>query len=399
MAEEVRAGEGSGTPRRAGGSGPESLGHADLLVVGGGVIGLGCAWRAAGLGLDVAVVDAGVEERASNVAAGMIAPVGEATWNQEELLAAALASAARWPGFARELGDAAGVEVPLRIRGALHVALDRDERAVLQREHDLHERLGLGAEWLRGSECRRLEPGISVAAVGGYLAAGEGEVDPRAVVAALERAAERSGVRRISGRVAELLIGDGAVGGAVLDDGRRIGAGRVLVAAGARAAELVPAPDTPPVRPVKGEILRLRAPAGERLCERIVGAERVYVVPRAGEEVVVGATMEDRGFDSRVTAGAVHELLREAYRVLPGIAELELVEASAGLRPGTPDGAPVIGGTSVDGLLLACGHHRHGILLAPVTVDAIEAVLRGDAVPDAVAGFGVERFAGAEVTA
>jgi glycine oxidase len=149
----------------------------------------------------------------------------------------------------------------------------------------------------------------------------------------------------------------------------------------------------PPVRPVKGEVVRLRAGAGERPCERIVAAERVYVVPRAGDEVVVGATVEDRGFDLRVTAGGVLELLREAYRALPEIAELELVECTAGLRPATPDNAPVVGRTAIEGLVLAGGHHRNGILLAPLTADAVVAAVAGEEMPESVRSLGPERFA------
>ena len=136
----------------------------------------------------------------------------------------------------------------------------------------------------------------------------------------------------------------------------------------------------------------IRARSGERVCERLIVTERVYIVPRAGEEVVVGATVEDRGFDLRVTAGGVLELLREAYRVLPGIAELELVDCSAGLRPATPDNAPVVGPTTIGGLMLAGGHHRNGFLLAPLTAAAIAAALRGEPAPPEVEVLAPGRF-------
>ena len=133
------------------------------------------------------------------------------------------------------------------------------------------------------------------------------------------------------------------------------------------------------MRPVKGQILELRAPAtASRACERIVASERVYLVPRADGRLIVGATVEERGFDTAVTAGGVHELLREAYRLLPDVAELELVEATAGLRPGTPDNLPLVGPGALEGLVLATGHYRNGILLAPLTaarvVEALERV-------------------------
>jgi glycine oxidase len=367
---------------------------ADLVVLGGGAIGLSAAWRVTRSGADVTVIDAGSRERASEVAAGMIAPVGEALWGEDLLLGAALASAESWPGFARELEEASEREVPYRRCGSVHVGLDRDEASELRRRHDLHGELGLEARWLRGSECRRLEPGLATAVSGGFEAPGEAEVDPRALMEALRDACARSGVKVLEGVADEVVVVGGRVEGVRTQGGELIAAERVLAATGARlGGPPLPVEARPPVRPVKGEILRLRARAGEMPCERIVASERVYVVPRAGNEVVVGATVEDRGFDLRVTAGGVYELLREAYRALPEIAELELVESAAGLRPATPDNAPVIGRSAVEGLLLAGGHHRNGILLTPLTADAVVAIVAGGEPPPAARGLAPERFA------
>ncbi len=366
---------------------------ADLVIAGGGLIGLACALEAAGSGLDVLVVDPGAEGRASAVAAGMVAPVGEASWGEEALLAAALDSADRWPGWADRLEAEGGSDVGYRRCGALHVGLDRDEAAELRRRHELHGQLGLESEWMGARACRRLEPGLSPDIAGGYVAPGEGEVDPRQVTAALRPACERAGVRTQTGSVVSVRLSDGGVRGVALGDGTAIAAGRVLLAAGAWLGSIdVPGLELP-VRPMKGEIVRLRARPGEQPCERIIAAERVYIVPRASGEVVVGATVEDRGFDTRVTAGGVHELLREAYRALPEITELELVGCEAGLRPTTPDNAPLIGTTAVEGLLVAGGHHRNGVLLAPFTAAVIGACLRGEALPDAATALDPDRFA------
>ncbi|MEZ5074927.1 MAG: glycine oxidase ThiO [Solirubrobacterales bacterium] len=368
--------------------------RADLVVAGGGLIGLACALEAARDGHAVLVVDRGDGGRASERAAGMIAPVGEASWGEEELLAAALDSAGRWPAWAERLEADSGLPVGYRRCGALHVGLDRDEAAELRRHHELHLELGLESEWLTAGACRRLEPGLSTDVAGGFAAPGEAEVDPRSVVRALRAACARAGVRLIDGRIAKVLVGPGGVArGLGLEGGRELRAGTVLLAAGAWIGALAPDGVEIPVRPVKGEIIRLRARPGEGPCERIVGAERVYVVPRAGGEVVVGATVEDRGFDVRVTAGGVHELLREAYRALPEVAELELIGCEAGLRPTTPDNAPVIGWTAIEGLMVAGGHHRNGVLLTPLTAAAVAALLRGDAAPGPVATLGPERFA------
>ena len=155
----------------------------------------------------------------------------------------------------------------------------------------------------------------------------------------------------------------------------------------------IPSEARPPVRPVKGEILTLRGSADEPVCEGILAGERVYMVPRSDGRLIVGATVEERGFDVTVTAGGVHELLREAYRLIPEIAELELVEASAGLRPGTPDNAPLIGIGATEGLLVATGHFRNGVLQAPLTADCIAALLAGERPPLDLAPFSPLRFA------
>jgi glycine oxidase len=357
----------------------ENRQHHDAIVVGGGVIGLSCAWRAAQRGLRVLVLE---RERpgagASNVAAGMLAPVGEATWGEDRRLALALDSQTLWPGFAAELSDASGEPVAHLPLGALHVALDRDEAGELRRRFELMRSLGLAAEWLRPRDCRRLEPGLGPGTGAGVHAPHEAAVDPPALIASLVTALERAGARIEIDEATEALVDRGRIAGVRTARGLEHRAGAVVLAAGSwSAAKWLPARARPSVRPVKGQLLTLRGPASEPVCERIVVTERVYLVPRDDGRLIVGATVEEQGFDLRVTAGGVHELLREAYRVLPEVAELELVEATAGLRPTTPDNVPLIGPGSMDGLLLATGHFRNGIQLAPVTADRIAAMLAG----------------------
>jgi glycine oxidase len=352
----------------------------DVIVVGGGVIGLACAWRAAQRGLSTLVLE---RDRpgagASGVAAGMLAPVGEATWGEESFLDLARRSHALWPAFAEELAVASDGDVGLLATGAIHVAFDRDEAEALERRFELMRRLGLEAEWLRASACRRLEPGLATGVAAGISAPHEAALDPRLLVASLRAAAERSGVRVEAGvEVTELLIEAGDVAGVRMSDGAEHRAGAVVLAAGAWSGRLSPAELAPPVRPVKGQILTLAGPVERRPCERIVVSERVYVVPRPDGRVVIGATVEEMGFDTRITAGGVHELLREGYRALPEIAELELVEAIAGLRPATPDNLPLIGRGAIDGLILATGHFRNGLLLAPVTAARVASILTRD---------------------
>lgn len=351
----------------------------DVVIVGAGVIGLSCAWRAAQRGLDVLVLE---RDRpgagASNVAAGMLAPVGEASWGEERLLELALASHELWPAFASELREGSGQEVGYLELGALHVALDRDEAAELRRRYELMLANGLAAQWLTPSACRELEPGLGSGGHGGVHAPHEAAVDSRALIGALTTAAEAEGGTIEIGEASAALIEGGRLAGVATADGREHRARTVVLAAGSwSAASWLPAEARPPIRPVKGQILTLAGPADEPVCERIVVSERIYIVPRGDGRLVVGATVEELGFDTRVTAGGVHELLREAYRALPQIAELELVEAIAGLRPAAPDNVPLIGPGAIDGLLLATGHFRNGILLAPLTAERIAAELTG----------------------
>jgi glycine oxidase len=356
----------------------------DAVVVGAGVIGLACAWRAARHGLRVTVLERDRPAAgATGVAAGMLAPVGEASWGEEGLLSLNLESLRRWPAFASDLESDAEAEVGYRECGALHVAIDRDEAEALRRRHELHRRLGLESQWLRPQDCRRLEPGLAPALTGGVEAPHEAAADPRRLTSALMSALERLRVDvRWRSEVTAARAADG-IWRVETVAGDSFETRGLVVAAGAwsGAADWLPSEARIPVRPVKGEILTLRGPADQPVCERIVAGERVYVVPRGDGRLVVGATVEERGFDTTLTAGGVLELLREAYRLLPDVAELELVEANAGLRPGTPDNAPLIGPAGPDGLIAATGHYRNGVLLAPVTADCVASLLAGEQPP------------------
>lgn len=361
-----------------------------VVVVGGGLIGLASAWRAAERGLDVTVVDDAPGSGASGVAAGMLAPVTEVTYGEEELLRLGIASAQRWAGFASDLAEAAERPVAYRSDGTLLVAHDDDDRRALDDLAGFMADLDLDVERLRSRQCRQREPLLHPRIRGGVLAHGDHSVDPRQVLAALEVAADRAGVTLRRDRVAAVEHHDGRVTGVRLEDAEVVPASQVVLAAGVWSGRIdgLPAEVVPPVRPVKGQVLRLRSP-DEHL--RLGGAVRglvrgrsVYLVPREDGEVVVGATQEERGFDTEVTAGGVRELLDDAVRLVPGIDEFALVDAVAGLRPGTPDNRPLLGRTALDGLVLATGHFRNGVLLTPVTAEVVADVLVG-AVPDPVA--------------
>jgi len=350
----------------------------DVLVVGGGIIGLAVAWRAVRDGLTVAVADPSPGSGASHAAAGMLAPVSEVTYTDEPLLRIGLESLARWPAFAAELADASGVDPDHRTDGTLDVAFNADDMAALDELAAFMGELGLAVTRLTGRECRRLEPMLAPAVRGGLYAEDDAWVDPRRVTAALLAVLDAAGVplhrERVTGFVFTGPAGEpAACRGVRLASGRTLPAGRVVLAAGAWSGFVdgLPPGVLPPVRPVKGQIMRLRSP--QRLLTRcvrgMVYGSPAYLVPRGDGEVVLGATQEEMGFDDRVTAGGVYELLRDARELVPGVTELELVDVVARPRPGTPDNLPLIGPTAVDGLVLATGHHRGGVLLAPLTAD------------------------------
>jgi glycine oxidase len=359
-----------------------SVEHAkpDVAVVGGGPIGLAAAWRAAQRGLRVCVLDAG-EPGAWHVAAGMLAPVAEAHFGEDALLDLSLRAAAGFPGFCAELAEASGRDPGLRATGTLVVARDRDEAEALERLLAFRQRLGLAVERLLPTAARRAEPALAPTVRLALDIAGDHSVDPRRLVAALADAVRREGGRvRARARVDGLAVEGERVTGVRLENGETLAAGAVLVAAGAHSGGF----GAVPVRPVKGQVLRLRDPRGPGLIERTIRTGDAYLVPRADGRYVVGATMEERGFDTAPTAGGVFELLRDISEVVPGVLELEVEELIAGLRPTTPDNLPAIGAGELDRLFWATGHFRNGILLSGLTGELAAAALCGEEVPASV---------------
>jgi glycine oxidase len=359
---------------------------ADVVIAGGGVIGLAIAWRAALEGLAVTIVDPGYDDaKASLVAAGMLGPVSEAVFGEQDLLNLNLLAITRFPGFNDELESASRLVTGLRTEGTLAVAYDSDDLAALKRLTAFRHSVGLAAEELDGRQCRRLEPFLAPGTRGGVLAGGDLSVDNRKYLAALRVAAGKAGVRAVTGTVTGVAAEGGRVRVTVAAEpaSATLTASRVVVAAGWATGKIagVPAAIRAAVRPVKGQLLRLRHPSAlppivTHSIRATVGGRDVYIVPRVDGEVVVGATQEERD-DTEATAGAVHDLLRDAMTALPAISELVLAEVSVGLRPGSQDNGPIVGTTDMTGLIVATGHFRNGILLSAATADAVTALLLG----------------------
>jgi glycine oxidase len=373
---------------------------ADLIVVGGGVIGTAIAWRMAQAGRTVTLIDPGTDDKASLVAAGMLGPVSESVFGEQDLLALNLHAIDRFPSFNAELEAAAGQRTGLRTEGTLAVAYDSDDLAALDRLTEFRHSIGLRAERLDAKACRGLEPFLAPSTRGGVLAPGDLSVDNRRYLAALREAARGDGVKQLTGTVTAVETAAGRSGvHAHLTDKSEISAANVVIAAGWAAGQItgVPAGIRQAIRPVKGQILRLRHPGKlphiiGHTVRAIVGGRDIYLVPREDGELVVGATQEERD-DRDITAGAVHDLLRDAMTAVPAISELILAEASAGRRPGTSDNGPILGPIGTQGLFIAAGHFRNGVLLSAVTADAATALLTGGEPHQAWAPFKPGRFA------
>jgi glycine oxidase len=370
----------------------------DVAVVGGGVIGLAVAWRAAHRGLRAAVLERGeLGGGTSCVAAGMIAPIAEASLVERSLLPLTLASARQYPAFISELAEASGLDPGYLPCGSLLAARDRDEAEALDRELAVREQLGLAVRRLRPSEARRLEPALAPTLRLALEMPDDHAIDPRKLCTALTAAVRHAGGTLLAGAaVAEVLDSGGRVCGVRLAGGEQVRAEQVVIAAGVWSGELagIASEARVPIRPVKGQIMRLRDPAGAGLLTRVVRMQPGYLVPRGDGRYVLGATSEERGFDTTVTAGAIFELLRDAIELVPGVSELVIDELSAGLRPATPDNAPAIGPGALPGLHWATGHYRHGILLTPITAEIMGAALSGDQPPAPASDFSPLRFAG-----
>lgn len=404
----------------------KGAGMTSAVVIGGGVIGLSVAWRAAQRGITVTLADPAPGTGAGQAAAGMLTPVAEAAYAEKDLLALGVESLRRYPAFAAELTRLTGIATGLRQDGTLQVAYDTDDLAIIDEVHALQTAFGVPAERLTARQCRAAEPMLDPGVRGGLRTSADGSVDPRRLTRALLAAVEQAGVTVVRQEVTSVLVtgtagpeaaAPGAAGpeagrpaggsvaaagraaGVRLADGGELIADQVVLAAGWRSAAVagLPAAVVPPVRPVKGQILRLRATTATGQlsgCVRgVVRGHFVYLVPREDGELVVGATQEEMGADTRVTAGALWALLRDARTLVPGLTEFEFAEAMAGLRPGTPDNAPVLGPSGLPGLVLATGHFRSGVLLAPVTADVIADYLAAQRLAPEAAPFTIARFA------
>ena len=376
------------------------MSHKRVLIIGGGAIGLAIGWRLARAGCSVGVFDRGrVGHSASWASAGMLSPLSEAQFEEEALLRLGLKAMEVYPDFVRELEAETGCCVGYRRDGVLMVGITQDDLEYLKFRYRYQRDLGLPVTYLSGAEAREKEPHLSAQVSAAVWCPGDHQVDNRQLTMALKRGVETAGGDIFErAEVDELLVDGTRVRGLRIRDEVHTG-DTVVLASGCWSRLLPGLPDCakPPVRPVRGQIARLNMTPELALntmvwYSRVATSAVAYLVPKNNGQLVLGATSEEMGFDADVTAGGMFELLRAAWEVVPGIYDLPIVESMAGLRPGSRDDAPILGQTPVEGLIMATGHYRKGILLTPLTALAIAEVILEGHTPEIIRPFGIDRF-------
>ncbi|MBV8343877.1 MAG: glycine oxidase ThiO [Candidatus Eremiobacteraeota bacterium] len=373
----------------------------DVVIVGAGVIGLAIAFELIERGASVRVIDRGEPAGAASwAAAGMLAPYTERV-RHAALVRFCAASLQEYPGFIARVAAASGVDAHLRLDGVVHAAFDGAELESLLRHAQTLAAERVDCEILERSSLLASEPWLGAFVVGGLRIAGEGCIDNRRLGRALLAACAARGARVERSSIVRLECDRRRALGVHTERGF-VAAGAIVNACGAWAGRVdgVPAHCAPPVAPIKGQMIALAAPIG--LVRRPTWVPGAYLVPRDDGRLLIGATVESAGFDERITAAGVHELLHAALAAAPALRDFAITESWAGLRPGTPDGLPFLGRTPLEGLLLATGHYRNGILMAPATArsiaDAVEGRDTGALEAFTLARIGTEEAFGRRIT-
>lgn len=367
-----------------------------IIIIGAGVAGLGVGWQLAKAGVQVTVFERDtVGCGASGAAAGMLAPNSEVAFEEDELLRLGLKSLALYPDFVAELEEAAGMSVDYRDEGTLMVALDPDDARKLDHVHAYRQKLGLDARKLDAAQVRALEPGLTPTLHSALHIPSDHQVSPALITRALAEALRRAGGEIIERcAVDEIVVSDAGVRAVITEHGERVDCDQILLAAGAWSKKIsgLPPKTLPSVRPVRGQMIAI-ALGEPAICRHVIRAPDAYLVPKSSGHLLIGSTMEERGFDQLPTAGGIFELLRGAWEALPGIYDQHLLDTWVGFRPISLDNLPVLGKSQVDGLWLAMGHGRNGILLTPASALGLSEAILGAETPEYLRGFTPARFA------
>ncbi|MCZ6678679.1 MAG: glycine oxidase ThiO [Candidatus Poribacteria bacterium] len=365
-----------------------------IIIIGGGVIGLGIGWQLAKAGCTVSIYERDQAGRAASwAAAGMLSPLAEVNLNEGDLRQIGLTSSQMYPKWVQELESDSGMSVELRTEGTLIIALDRDDMEELQHLYELQQMLNLPVEWLTGAEAREVESSLSPRVTAAISCDADFQVDNRLMAQALTHAFQKlGGMLHEENPVEKIEIQDEAAAG-VWVNGTQVEADVVVLSAGCWSPLIPGLPEAirPPVRPVKGQMLALQMDQPP-IIQKVIHAPDTYLVPKNDGRLLVGATSEEQGFDTQLTAGGMFELLRGAWEALPGIYDFPIVETWVGLRPGSRDNAPILGKTAIENLIMATGHYRKGILLAPVTAREIASLILTGETSEIIEPFQLSRF-------
>lgn len=371
----------------------------NIDIIGAGVAGLAIGWRLRQAGYNVTIYERGrAGMGASHAAAGMLAASIEAEPGEDSLLRLNLEAQRMWPGFAEELRIATFLSVGYRESGTLFMAPEQDDLGHLEHRYEFLRARGLPIEWCEGSELQRREPYLRPRVRRALYSPHDHQADNRALTIALLQACKTSGITiREQTGIDEIVVENGVVTGLRSND-QLISTREVIICAGAWSSQIkgIPEECRPPVFPMKGQMLALQMDTRLPLLKHVVWTPRLYMVPRDDGRLIVGATMEDKGFDASLTGGGMLHLLRECWEILPGMEELPLVESWAGFRPTSRDDAPIIGPSGIKGLTYATGQHRNGILLTPLLADLVRDYIRDGQLPKLAQDFSMKRFMNAQ---
>ncbi len=365
----------------------------DIVIVGGGIIGMSIALELARNNREVLVLE---RDRAGHgttwLGAGMLAASAELGFEEWELYQLSSHSSRLWPEFAAALEEESGIDVDHRTEGTFMVADDRDSAEALRRLFDFQVKCGLDVQWMTGAEALEREPFLAPRLSGAIFSGTDHQADNRLIVKALAEALTRRGVTIRELCPIQSVVPDEAAPVAVTADGERITGKRIVIAAGTWSRQIEGlAPFEPAVRPVKGQMVELQIEPPFDL-RHVVRGPSAYFAPKSSGRLLLGATSEEMGFDTSVTGGGLFKLLEGGWEIVPGIYDLKVTDTWAGLRPASRDHQPILGPSGLPGIDYATGHYRHGVILAPVTAKLMAAYLVSGETPEEMRPFVPQRF-------
>lgn len=366
-----------------------------IHIIGAGVAGLGVAWQLSVAGYTVHVFEKGIAGRgASHAAAGMLAGVMESEPSEDALLPFVLESQKQWPEFTKELEAASGQSIGYQECGTLFIAGEKDDEGLIEQRFKFLSSRGLPVNMLSRSDLRKVEPYFSTRVSSALYSPHDHQVDNRALTSALLTVCKKTGVQITENANVTRVVVDGGVVKGLEVNNQFIATQHVVLAAGAWSGCIhgIPPEFLPPVFPMKGQLCALQMDARAPLLHHVVWTKHVYLVPRKDGRLIIGATMEDKGFDDSLTGGGLLHLLHRTWEVLPGMEELPFIESWAGFRPTSRDDAPILGPSGINGLTYATGQHRHGILMTPLLAGAVADYITKGALPAVAAGMTMARF-------